>query len=263
MREDRQVRYKHAMAVDRRASLAPSAAPFTKGQVNRAGARLLELRERLKLEATDGSGADALGIELADRDTELEREWEALRWWRSLHARPLSKVAANLRYHVDRGEGRVQNKIEVTQRLKRMDTLIGKLARESGNVTQMHDIGGVRAVLPSLRSVYVVRRRLLKSWTIIRERDYIEHPKDTGYRAMHVIVRRNGYAIEVQLRTIAQDVWANTVEEQGRERGIGFKFGEGNAELHHYFFEMAEVMARFDRGEVAPQDLREALNAVR
>jgi hypothetical protein len=55
--------------------------------------------------------------------------------------------------------------------------LIGKLGRERGNVTQMQDIGGVRAVLPSLRHVYVVRRRLLKSWVVLRERDYILSPR--------------------------------------------------------------------------------------
>ena len=133
-----------------------------------------------------------------------------------------------------------------------MNTLIGKLARESGSVTQMHDIGGVRAVLPNLRSVYVVRRRLLKSWMIIRERDYIEKPKDSGYRAMHLIVRRKGYPIEVQLRTIAQDVWANNVEQIGREVGVGFKFGEGLADLHARFYATADVLARFDRGEIPP-----------
>lgn len=83
------------------------------------------------------------------------------------------------------------------QRLKRLDTLIGKLGRERGNVTQMQDVAGVRAVLPSLRHVYVVRRRLLKSWVIVRERDYIAEPKSSGYRALHLIVRRMGYPIEV------------------------------------------------------------------
>lgn len=60
---------------------------------------------------------------------------------RSLHARPLSMTAANLRYHVEQADARVDGRIEVAQRLKRLDTTIGKLAREKGGVTQMHDIG--------------------------------------------------------------------------------------------------------------------------
>lgn len=153
----------------------------------------------------------------------------------------------------------MRDRIEVTQRLKRLDTLIGKLGRERRNVTQMQDIGGVRAVLPSLRHVYVVRRRLLKSWGIVRERDYIAEPKSSGYRALHLIVRREGYPIEVQLRTIGQDVWANQVEETGRQVGLDLKFGAGDERLDSIFLAMAELLARFDRAELSPDDLREGL----
>ena len=225
---------------------------FTKGEVNRAGVLLLDLRERMLRD----------GAERAVRDSEekrLDEAWAALAGWRSLHARPLSTVAANLRYHVDRGDARVSERIEVTQRLKRLDTLIGKLAHERGNVTQMQDIGGVRAVLPSQRHVYVVRRRLLKSWGVIRERDYITEPKSSGYRSLHLIVRRKDYPIEVQLRTIGQDIWANTVEEVGRRSGVDLKFGAGDERFHSVFLAMAELIANFDRAELSFDDLREGL----
>lgn len=149
------VRYNPAVAVHR--SVSSPTAPFTKGEVNRAGVLLLDLRERMQRDGAECAEADS-------DEKKLDEAWEALTWWRSLHARPLSAVAANLRYHVDRSDARVLERIEVTQRLKRLDTLIGKLGRERGNVTQMQDIGGVRAVVPSLRHVYVARRRLLKSW---------------------------------------------------------------------------------------------------
>ncbi len=213
---------------------------------------LLDLRERMQRDGAERAIADS-------DEQKLDEAWEALTWWRSLHARPLSAVSANLRYHVDRSDARVRDRIEVTQRLKRLDTLIGKLGRELGNVTQMQDIGGVRAVVPSLRQVYVVRRRLLKSWGIIRERDYIAEPKSSGYRAVHLIVRRMGYPIEVQLRTIGQDVWANQVEETGRQVGLDLKFGAGNERLDSIFVAMAELIARFDRAELSPDDLREGL----
>lgn len=168
-------------------------------------------------------------------------------------------VAANLRYHVDRGEARVRGHIEVSQRLKRLNTLIAKLGREPGNVTQMHDIGGVRAVLPTIRHIYVVRRRLVKSWTVIRERDYVANPKSSGYRAVHLVVRRSGYPIEVQLRTIGQDVWANTVEQTGRQLGLNLKSGIADDRLDALFLGLAELIATFDRGELSSLDLRSAL----
>jgi hypothetical protein len=213
---------------------------------------LLDLRERMQRDGAERAVAES-------DEPKLDEAWEALTWWRSLYARPLSAVAANLRYHVDRGGGRVGERIEVTQRLKRLDTLIGKLGRERGNVTQMQDIGGVRAVLPSLRHVYVVRRRLLKSWGIVRERDYIAEPKSSGYRALHLIVRRMGYPIEVQLRTVGQDAWANTVEETSRQVGVDLKFGAGDERSDSIFVAMAELFARFDRDELARDDLLEGL----
>jgi ppGpp synthetase/RelA/SpoT-type nucleotidyltranferase len=174
-------------------------------------------------------------------------------------ASALSGSCENLRYHVDRSDARVGDRIEVTQRLKRLDTLIGKLGRERGSVTQMQDVGGVRAVLPTLQHVSVVRRRLMKSWAIIRERDYIAEPRSSGYRALHLIVRRNGVPIEVQLRTVGQDIWANTVEETGRLIGVELKFGAGDERDDQIFLSMADLFARFDRTEISAAELREAL----
>lgn len=245
------VRYNVAVAAHT-SSPQPVGAPFTKGEVNRAGLMLLDLRDRMQRDGAEVAVA-------ASDDGELERAWAALTWWRSLHARPLSAVAANLRYHVDRSDARIGDRIEVTQRLKRLDTLIGKLGRERGSVTQMHDIGGVRAVLPDLAHVSVVRRRLLKSWSIIRERDYITNPKRSGYRALHLIVRRNGFPIEVQLRTVGQDIWANTVEETSRLIGLELKFGAGDERADQVFLSMADLFARFDRAEISDADLREGL----
>jgi putative GTP pyrophosphokinase len=227
---------------------------FTKGEVNRAGKLLLELVKRVPVEG-EATAVGALG-----GDGKVKEARQALAWWRSLHARPLTAVAANLRYHVDKADARLEDRIEIAQRLKRMDTLIGKLGRERGNVTQMQDIGGVRAVVPSLSHVLAVRRRLLKSWTIIRERDYVSEPKSSGYRALHLIVKRMEYPIEVQLRTVGQDIWANAVENAGRDYGIQFKFGEGDERADRLFEGMAEVIAAFDRGELSDDNLRVALS---
>jgi hypothetical protein len=102
----------------------PSKLHYTKGEVNRAGLLMLDLKERLERE----------GVVPVDPnyDRRLDEAWDALVWWRRLHARPLSTVAANLRYHVDKADGRVDGRIDVTQRLKRIPTLVGKLGRERG-----------------------------------------------------------------------------------------------------------------------------------
>jgi ppGpp synthetase/RelA/SpoT-type nucleotidyltranferase len=70
-----------------------------------------------------------------------------------------------------------------------------------------------------------------------------------------MIVERKGVAIEVQLRTIVQDLWANTVEEQSRKHGVGFKFGAGAADIHATFVAASAVLAQFDRGELSREEL--------
>ena len=227
---------------------------FSKGEVNRAG-RLAQTF--LGTPGTVEEALATLGVELRD----VVQAMYAITWWRSLHARPLSSVAAGLRYHVAQEEGHVNGRIEVTQRLKRRQTIINKLSREpTMEVTQFHDIGGVRALLPSLDHIQIVRRRLQKTWTIVKTRDYIAKPKTSGYRALHLVVRRSGYAIEVQLRTSLQDAWANQVEDDGRQIGLGLKFGAGTTVINDYYVTMSDVFASLDKSEPISDELADTLN---
>jgi hypothetical protein len=73
-------------------------------------------------------------------------------------------------------------------------------------------------------------------------------------------VRREGYPIEVQLRSVLQDAWANQVEEDGRTIGVGLKFGAGEADVHQYYRAVSEAFALMDRGERLPDELVTALN---
>ena len=53
--------------------------------------------------------------------------------------------------------------------------------------------------------------------TLITKRDYIEHPKENGYRSLHLIIEvpiflaeeKRLMKAEIQLRTIAMDFWAS------------------------------------------------------
>ncbi|MGM9624277.1 MAG: GTP pyrophosphokinase family protein, partial [Eubacteriales bacterium] len=52
---------------------------------------------------------------------------------------------------------------------------------------------------------------------LLQKKDYIAHPKDNGYRSMHLIVQvpvffadhKQDMKVEVQIRTIAMDFWAS------------------------------------------------------
>ena len=53
--------------------------------------------------------------------------------------------------------------------------------------------------------------------TLLAKKDYIRNPKENGYRSLHLIVEvpiflqdeKRNMKVEVQLRTIAMEFWAN------------------------------------------------------
>ncbi len=67
--------------------------------------------------------------------------------------------------------------------------------------------------------IYTMADLLLQQDDIIlvEKKDYIAHPKDNGYRSLHLIVdvpiflsnEKRHMKVEVQLRTIAMDFWAS------------------------------------------------------
>jgi hypothetical protein len=191
--------------------------------------------------------------------THIVEAIDVLDWWRGEHSRPLSRVAANLRYYASQ-----EGKPVVAQRLKKAPTITGKLIREpSMKLSRMADIGGVRAVLPSQDAAYRVASRLRKNWTITKYRDYVAEPKKDGYRAIHLINRNRGRLIEVQLRTPRQDSWANSVEAFSRSVAPGLKFGAGPAELQEYFVLVGEWFAIEEQGLEASHALYERVRALR
>jgi GTP pyrophosphokinase len=232
----------------------PPERTYSKEAVNKAGAMLSRFFHEPRPE---GVGP----MEGWDGNAVVEAMY-AVTWWKQKHARPLSAVATGLRYHVGKEGCAIEGRIDVAQRLKKRDTIIDKLDRfPSMKLTRMHDIGGVRATLPSLRCLSAVSRRLRKNWQIVNTRDYIAEPKDSGYRAIHHEVRRKGCVIEVQLRTIRQHAWANQVEDDGRALGTGYKFGFGSEDIHAFYRVMSEVFWTLDLDRSLSDELRDDLNA--
>lgn len=184
-------------------------------------------------------------------DPELEGEvaeafhlvWNFRRTFRS----PLQKVTVGIRQFVQRESSAVI----VGQRLKRVPTIIDKLVRlQKMKVTRMEDIGGCRAILPGGKpEIEGVLRRMEKNrWTIKRFRDYIADPKETGYRAIHVVVQRDERPIEVQLRTPNQHRWAANVERAGAMIGFDLKDGVGPDDLVEFFRLLGDALAFQDEG---------------
>lgn len=83
----------------------------------------------------------------------------------------------------------------------------------------IHDIAGIRVICNYIDDVYVVAQLLINQDDIklIKIKDYIQNPKDNGYRSLHLVLEVPIFLaegvqpihVEVQLRTIAMDFWAS------------------------------------------------------
>mgnify|MGYP003137010187 CR=1 FL=1 len=209
----------------------------SKTQVDKAGALLRDWF------ATDRMMGDA------------ESEAIATVWaFRQSFAYPMTKVSANLRYYVGNFN---EGDIVVAQRHKRLPRIIHKLHRQQRmRLSQMQDVGGCRAVVATQQAAYGVLHGIERNWDVVRVDDYVSEPRPTGYRAIHAIVRRDGCAVEVQLRTDGQQVWADEVERLDGRTPYLLKDGEGPDDALVYTRELAELIATVDSGRApAPERL--------
>ncbi len=208
--------------------------------------------------AEKGGFAPVAGLSRSQIDragVELRRWWEqddasltmaavdafvAMIAFREAFQAPLNKTAVGLRSMV-RSEWpalKVEDShIPVVQRLKRREQILNKLIRlPDTKLSNMGDIGGCRAVLQDRSQVDGVVRRIRKNWHVHgKVRDTRDDPASSGYRALHVIVVRDGRRIEIQLRDPREHEWALAVERTGARLGIGLKEGEGPTDLKEYF----------------------------
>ena len=113
----------------------------------------------------------------------------------------------------------------ISTRLKRTESVMHKLERKGLPFTlasieeNIHDMAGIRVICSYIDDIYLIADALLRQddITLIDRKDYIEHPKDNGYRSLHLIVEvpvfltnhKRFMKVEVQIRTIAMDFWAS------------------------------------------------------
>ena len=115
--------------------------------------------------------------------------------------------------------------LQSTARLKTVNTIIEKLQRERTRLAEMHDIAGLRVVQDmTLGQQTSMSQRLVELFPAAKVIDRRETPNN-GYRALHVIVRVEGRLVEIQLRTLLQDLWAQAMERLADEAGREARYG--------------------------------------
>jgi len=127
--------------------------------------------------------------------------------------------------HEDFKNFQSNNPIEnITSRMKAPESIAGKLqglAEEltaDNAATYVKDIAGIRVICTFARDIYTLADilRAMPDTKVMSEKDYVSHPKPSGYRGYHFIMEIPVYhtgsidyiPVEVQLRTAAMDFWA-------------------------------------------------------
>lgn len=113
-------------------------------------------------------------------------------------------------------------------RVKSVRSIFEKLQRKGRDITlesirTLTDIAGIRVICNYVDDIYMISELLLKQDDVelIREKDYIAQPKESGYRSLHLVVivpvflasRTEKIPVEIQIRTIAMDTWASLEHE--------------------------------------------------
>ena len=118
-------------------------------------------------------------------------------------------------------------------------------------VNYVNDIAGIRIVCSFTSDIYRMAEMIGKQndLTVVSVKDYIRHPKESGYKSYHMLVtvpiflsdRVVDTKVEIQIRTIAMDFWASL------EHKIYYKF-EGNAPeyISKDLRECAEIVSMLD-----------------
>ena len=93
-----------------------------------------------------------------------------------------------------------------TSRIKSPESVLNKIGND---YSLLHDIIGVRIICSFVDEIYEVKDWIVSYFKVVEIRDYLKQPKPSGYRSLHVIIKVDGCLVEIQVRTIALDFWAN------------------------------------------------------
>lgn len=150
------------------------------------------------------------------------------------------------------------NPIEhIKSRIKTSESIVKKLKKHGYDSTienmvkYVNDIAGVRVICSFSSDIYAIAEMIANQSDIqvISVKDYIKHPKESGYQSYHMIVslpiylsdRNVNVKVEIQIRTVAMDFWASL------EHKINYKFEKDvPPEIRNELIECARMISRLD-----------------
>lgn len=158
----------------------------------------------------------------------------------------------------------------IKSRIKSLDRIEAKLKKKGFDLTvdnimrNVYDVVGMRVICSFVKDVYTIVGiiRNTDEFIVKSEKDYIEEPKESGYRSYHMIVlvpihleNRTEYVeVEIQIRTVAMDCWASL------DHKLRYKLPEKMPdELKKELVESANDMMKID---IKMQAMSDVINSI-
>ncbi len=146
-------------------------------------------------------------------------------------------------------------------RVKTIQSIAEKMIRRDiektvEGVKTLTDIAGVRVICNYTNDIYNIAEMLLRQDDVelIKKKDYIANPKESGYRSLHLVVavpvfqaeKTEIVPVEIQIRTIAMDTWAS-LEHELKYKNNGVLSPEETEELRACALAIADVDKRMEK----------------
>ncbi len=149
-------------------------------------------------------------------------------------------------YPIHNIQARIKSRKSIEHKLINRNLHISALSAKS-NLT---DIAGIRVICYFVEDIFTILS-IVKTQTdllILKESDYINHPKPSGYKSYHMVLgvpvyRIEGmkyYPVEIQFRTLAMDLWASM------EHRICYK-GDTPEEVTNDFMNYSSQLSQMER----------------
>ena len=127
------------------------------------------------------------------------------------------------------------NPIEhISSRIKSKDSINKKLVKKGlepnfeNLIKTINDVAGLRIICSFIPDIYTIVDMIenMQDITVLKKKDYVSKPKESGYSSYHLIVSvpvslsvgTINVKVEIQIRTMAMDFWASL------EHKINYKY---------------------------------------
>lgn len=180
-----------------------------------------------------------------------QEDYKIISLWRSKHISIITAMVNAIKRKLNKNKS---NGVIIARRLKRLSSIELKLKRfKDMQLDRMQDIAGARIIFKELAQVEHFQKSMettylkgSRKFKLISTKDYINNPKNDGYRSIHQIFEYNDnvkMCLELQIRTKLQHYWATAVEVLDMKSRTKIKQGSGESWNREFFKLCSELFS--------------------